>query len=98
MDKRQQLIDMICGSNDNWFQSTHISLGGEYHPIYIEYMNLLHRLRMLTEEYQQNNSLQIQFEFEQDGSLIQHKGELADKNRAMWQKFINNHRVNECQL
>lgn len=95
MDKRQRLINMINArdkSNDNWFQSTNIYIGGECDPTYCEYMNLRHRLG-LEPDYDD-----ILFHFEQDGTYKDDEGELADQNRAMWRKWIEEHKDDDIDL
>lgn len=86
---------MISESDDNWFQSTHIFLGGEYHPLYIEYMNLRHRLGLEPDIDKSKPPLhdgKVRFHFKKDGKEIRDEGELAETNRAMWCKFIEEHR------
>lgn len=88
MDKRQRLINMISESDDNWFQSTHFLLGGVFHPTYIEYMNLRHRLGLLPDGCGQRK-LTLH---PNDGSGIDDDGEDVETNRAAWRKWIEEHR------
>lgn len=99
MDKRQRLISMINASGEsdnNWFQSTHTYIGGEYDPTYIEYMNLRHRLELEpdidTNAPLLNDVDDIIIHFVEDGTDIKDVGELADQNRAMWREFIEKHK------
>lgn len=99
MDKRQRLISMINASGEsdnNWFQSTHTYVGGEYDPTYIEYMNLRHRLGLEpdidTNAPLLNDVDDIIIHFVEDGTDIKDVGELADQNRAMWREFIEKHK------
>lgn len=103
MDKRQRLISMINASdesNDNWYQSTHFIYGGEHDPTYCEYMNLRHRLGFEpdidTSKPLTNDDIHIHFE--KDGTWKGDEGELADQNRAMWRKWIEEHKDNEIDL
>lgn len=100
MDKRQRLISMINASGEsdnNWFQSTHTYIGGEYDPTYIEYMNLRHRLGFEVDTNIDANEPPLKdgedIEIcDDDGTLASDVGELADNNRAMWRKWIDEHR------
>ena len=105
MNKRQQLINMINASdenNDNWFQSTHLIFGGEHDPTYCEYMNLRHRLGLEPDIDTTAPPLKsvddIHFHFEHDGTWKADVGELADQNRAMWRKWIDEHKDDDIDL
>lgn len=105
MDKRQRLINMINASreiNDNWFQSTHIIFGGQYDPTYCEYMNLRHRLGLEPDIDTTAPPLKsvndIHFHLVEDGTHVEDEGELADQNRAMWRKWIDEHKDDNIDL
>lgn len=106
MDKRQRLISMINASdesNDNWYQSTHFIFGGEHDPTYCEYMNLRHRLGLEPDIDRQTAKQSlldggVHFHFEKDGTWKGDEGELADQNRAMWRKWIDEHKDDDIDL
>ena len=81
MDKRQQLINMINPIEDDW-QPLVLGFDGQLDPTYLEYERLCHRLGLM------GGGLVL---FPEGGD-IEDVGDEAEKNRAEWRKFIEEHR------
>ena len=81
MNKRQRLINMINPCEDDW-QPLVLGFDGQFDPTYLEYERLRHRLGLMKH----------QMSLFPEGGDIEDVGDEAEKNRAEWRKFIEEHR------
>lgn len=98
MSRRQQLINMVNDTqgHGNWWgenckiYSTRSNPSGGHDPTYCEYQNLRHRLGLIGDE--EARADKIHYHKQGDGTWANDTGELAEKNRAAWRAWIEQHK------